>query len=169
MMLYLLSFDLCLNKPMILYLLISQGRWSGKINATVAWHAFHLNVIKMFYPSLLENLVLHAEFPACKSLSWSRTFSTRGLLAMNFPHNPQGYLYSQIHVDQRPKRFYYSRKFKKFTFCNTPENFCLTFKPAIPAKDDPCYGSWHGQPGSLRPGTSRFRSEATRVTWGQDL
>lgn len=51
----------------------------------------------------------------------------------------------------------------------TPENFCLTFKPAIPAKDDPCYGSWHGQPGSLRPGTSRFHSEVMRVTMGPRL
>lgn len=153
MVLYLLSFDLCLNKPMVMYLLISQERWSGKINATIVWHAFHLNVIKMFYPSWLENLVLHAEFPECKSLSWSGTFSTRvlpGVMLLfqaswgkrGFPHNPQGHLYSQIHGDQRPKRFYYIRKCKKFTFCNSPENFCLTFKPAIPAKDDPCYRHW---------------------------
>jgi len=54
----------------------------------------------------------------------------------------QRYFCSQIHRDERPQRFHYIRKLKKYAFCNTSEKFCLTFELRIPVKFRPCCRHW---------------------------
>lgn len=108
------------------------------------WYKFQLNFISMFYLSLLESLVLYAEFPALESPSLSGTSSTT-VCQVSCICSRQAEEKEIFHASPKGScvlKYMGMRKWKKYTFCNTSEKFCHVSEPGIPVKFHPFSRPW---------------------------